>query len=123
MWSCDFKIGPRQQVTSVILIRNLIMGMMKNLMFEFCAVIYPDNWDRQMELMDHFCTGEVDNCTIESFRAEYEKTNQCPEITIDNMVKLVKEFKESGQEQTAPALTVHNVLAMLKGENEYVKHE
>jgi hypothetical protein len=95
------------------------MGMMKNLMFEFCAVIYPYDWDRQMELMDHFCTGEFADYTIESFRAEYERTNQCPEISLDNMVKLVKEFQESGQEQTAPALTVRNVLAMVRQDMRY----
>jgi hypothetical protein len=94
------------------------MSMMKNLMFEFCAVIYPDDWERQMNLLDHFCTGEVTGYTIESFREEYEKTNQCPDIALDDIIRLVKEFHESGQIQTAPALTVRNVLAMLKAEDE-----
>jgi hypothetical protein len=92
------------------------MGAVKSCMMEFTAVIYPNDWDKQDQLFEDLMKpaeyDPIHNVTIEQYRDEYESGNR-PNIDLEDMMRLVREFHESGQTQAAPALTLHKVCAML----------
>jgi hypothetical protein len=93
------------------------MGRMKDLLMEFCAVIYPNDYDKQDKLFESMCqswtAGPFPDLTIDTFRDYYELHHQPPPISAEDMLKLVEKFHESGEQQIAPAMTLRKVCIAL----------
>lgn len=88
------------------------MGAIKEVMMEFCAAVYPDDWDKQDKLfediMEFYDCPAPPGITIEQYRASYERGEHF-DIGLDDMQRLIEEFQKSGQNQSRPALTLRRV--------------
>lgn len=88
------------------------MGAMKEMLMEFCSVVYPDNYDDQDSLFEDMCVKwqvRSFSGTVDEFRKAYEDNHIPPSITTEDMMRLMREFVHSGGVCSAPALTLRRV--------------
>lgn len=75
------------------------MGAMKELLLEFCELVYPYDGDKQAQLARDI-VGSPALCptlqTVEQFRRVYEDTGVAPRMDLERMQELVDEARSEG---------------------------